>query len=206
MSQVIQLCGYFTIVFALSIGASYIFASIRQRRKQSNPLPGSSIQLRSGVHVYRSRYLGHNSFGWIISAPLSRDSYVPLRVGEGLTVWMPTDQGLRHFETEIVLRDSETHQMTIRPPKRMHPVERRESARKRVFANPNALLDGQNATLLDLAQGGARMVAAKPLGRGQRTELELPGERKVGAWVLDSSPAMEGYVVRVRFEEEVSLR
>src|SRR5438067_1831524 len=156
MGQIVQLCGYFAIVFALSVGASYLFAAFRQRRRLTMPLPSSSIQLRSGAMVYRSRFVGRSSEGWIIAAPLSRDSHVPLRVGEELTIWMPTDQGLRHFETEILHRDGETHQLTVREPRKMSPVERRQSPRVRAFTNPNVTLDGHNATLLDLCENGAR--------------------------------------------------
>jgi c-di-GMP-binding flagellar brake protein YcgR len=205
MVQIVELCGYFAIVFAVSIGASYLITSIRVKRKNAAPLPNTTLQIRTGSGLYRSKFIGDNASGWVISAPLSRDAYVPLRVGEAITVLGPTESGLKHFHTEILLRDSETHELTIKIPEKMSTVERRQSFRVDKFLTPNAVVEGQPATLLDLSEGGARVVIREQIKRGERTALELPGNDKMFAWVVDSSPANPGYVIRLRFEEPLNV-
>ncbi|HEY3781988.1 MAG TPA: flagellar brake protein [Fimbriimonadaceae bacterium] len=205
MVQIVELCGYFAIVFAVSIGASYFITSLRVKRKNVELLPNTTLQIRSGEGIYRSKFLGDNASGWIISAPLSRDAYVPLRVGEKITVVGPTEHGLKHFQTEVLLRDSDTHELTIKIPDRMSNVERRQSFRVDKFLSPSALVEGQPATLLDLSEGGARVVLHDPLKRGERTAIELLGADKMYAWVVDSSPANPGYVIRLRFEEPLTV-
>jgi hypothetical protein len=84
-------------------------------------------------------------------------------------------------------------------------VERRQSFRVDKFLSPSAVVEGQPATLLDLSEGGARVVIHDPIKRGERAAIELPGTGKVFAWVVDSSPANPGYVIRLRFEEPLNV-
>jgi c-di-GMP-binding flagellar brake protein YcgR len=156
--------------------------------------------------MHRSRFARQTENGWVIGAPLSRDAYVPIRVGEKLTVVMPTDKGLRQFETEVVLRDTETHELTVKIPARMSVVERRQSERIDKFLNPNALIEGKAATLVDLSTGGVRLVTSEPLKRGERAAIDLPDNGRVFGWVLDSAPSSPGYVLRLRFEEPVNAK
>jgi hypothetical protein len=203
MSDLIQLCGYFAIVFASSVGAGYVITSIKVRRvKLPLPLPGASLQVRTGTSIYRSRFQEANPMGWIIGAPLSRDSHVPIRVGEILTIWAPTSEGLRQFESEVLLRDCATHELTIAKPLKMTAVERRQSTRRRTRLQ--AFIDGEQAVLVDISQGGARLFCEKPICKGERVSLTLPGKEPVFGWALDArgGPQRE---VRLRFEEPLKV-
>jgi hypothetical protein len=205
MTEILQLCGWFAIVFAISVGASYFFVSLKIRGKLAKPVENGVLQIRAGTGLYRTRFVRESSAGWVVNAPLSRDSHVPLRVGEKLIVLMPTADGLRRFETEIILRDVATHEFTLAKPARMTVVERRQSHRIDHFMNPQASIDGRTATLLDLSSGGVRLIAEEPLKRGERAAIDLPSTGRVFGWVLDSSPANPGYVMRLRFEEPVQI-
>jgi len=205
MQEIVQLCGMFAIVFAISVGVSYCLVTVKVRRSLPKPLDDGVLQLRSGFGIYRSRFVRAASHGWVIHAPLSRDSYVPLRVGEKLTVLMPTDKGLRQFESEIVMRDGGTHELTINPPQRMSVVERRQTERVDKFLNPTASIEGRTATLVDLSAGGVRLITGEPLKRGERAALDLPNNGRVFGWVLDSTPSAPGYMLRLRFEEPLKL-
>ena len=203
MLQWIQLCGYFAIVFALSVGTSYFLTSLKVRRKQGTPIENAVLQIRASSGMYRSRFVGENTVGWIISAPLCRNAYVPIRVGEVLTAWLPTSEGLRSFKAEVLLRDSTTHELTIQKPETMHAVERRQSPRKTSFANALVSVEGEHAQLVDLSEGGARVAAKNRISKGERVRLDLPALGPVFGWTLESKPAAEGYEIRVRFEEPI---
>jgi hypothetical protein len=205
MREVVEMIGVFAIIFAISVSVSYFLVSVKVRVSLPKPLEGGVIQVRSGNSMYRSRFVRSAPNGWVIHAPLSRDSYVPLRVGEALTVVMPTDAGLRQFETEILLRDSATHELTVSPPHRMTVVERRQSNRIKRFEDSAASIEGRAATLIDLSEGGARLETSEPLLRGERAVLDLPSRGRVFGWVLESSQSALGHTLRLRFEEPLKM-
>lgn len=205
MKEILELCGMFAIVFAISVAASYILVTFKLKKTLPNPLDNGVLHLRSGTAMHRSRFARITAEGWVIHAPLSRDAYVPIRPGEKITVLMPTDKGLRHFETEAIARDAKTHELTIKPPVRMTVVERRQSERVDKFLNPNASIEGRAATLVDLSAGGVRLVTGEPLKRGERAAIDLPTMGRVFGWVLDSAPSSPGYVLRLRFEEPLKI-
>jgi hypothetical protein len=203
MFEWIQLCGYFAIVFALSAGISYFLTSLKVRRKQGIPIENAVLQLRASSGMYRSRFVGENTVGWIISAPLCRDAYVPIRVGEMLTAWLPTSEGLRSFKSEVLLRDSSTHELTIQKPVSMQAVERRQSPRKTSFSNAAVSVEGEDGLLVDISEGGARVSAKNRITKGERVRLDLPTLGTVFGWTLESKPANDGYEIRVRFEQPI---
>ena len=111
MVQIVQLCGYFAIVFAISIGLSYLLTSVRLKKRVASVVPGSVMQLRLAA-VFIDLISWHKPFGLDHKRSPGPRRLCSLRVGENLTVLAPTAEGLKHFNTEIVLRDSETHELT----------------------------------------------------------------------------------------------
>lgn len=203
MFAIIELCGYFALVFAVSVGASYALTNLRLRKSISPPLPDATLQIRSGGALYRAKFVRNSASGWVIGAPLSRDAYVPLRVGEQVSVWAPTNDGLRSFETEILERDATTHEFTLAIPHRAGKVERRQSPRIRTFADPSVQFEGQRATLIDLSENGARVFAPCVVKKGERVRIDLSGNPAYG-WILESNPKAQGCEVRLVFEERLS--
>ncbi len=206
MKEILELCGMFAIVFAVSVAASYVFVTFKLKRAVPKPLENGVLQIRSGTAMHRSRFARETADGWVIHAPLNRDAYVPIRPGEKLAILMPTEHGLRHFETVVTHRDIRTHELTVKPPTRMTVVERRQSERVDKFLNPNASIEGRAATLVDLSSGGVRLVTGDPLKKGERAAIDLPETGRVFGWVLDSAPSTPGYVLRLRFEEPVQIK
>jgi hypothetical protein len=151
--------------------------------------------------MYRSKLISTNPSGWTISAPLSRNHYVPLRVDEALTVEAPVSGGVYLFKTVVTARNAESHELTLQPPVNIAPTERRNV--KRCPRQDQILLDGFKSLLVDISELGARIKTGARLSPGDRVRLDLP-EGLMYAWVLDAWPTRHGEEwrenVRVRFE------
>lgn len=205
MNDFIQIVGYFSLVFIVSMGAGWLATSFAtKRRAQKLPLPNGSLQIRSDHKVYRSSFLERTDRGWRISAPLARDSYVPLRNGEGISVIAPAEGGVYRFKSSIVERYESDHSFLIAAPSPSHFLNRREESRIRFSSPPEIELEGSQATLLDLSTWGAQIESRQKFGRGERLKLRLPGaDADVYAWALEA--VQGGSRVRVRFEEALDI-
>src|SRR5690242_6540551 len=77
---------------------------LRRPRNATQLLPCSKVRLRTEAGVFRTNFLSLEKSGWVLSAPLSRDNYVPLREGEQVIVEASTPQGLLVFRTTVAER------------------------------------------------------------------------------------------------------
>lgn len=209
MDQLLNLFGLFALFAALSFGGTWL-VSMRLRRQTCPGLePGAILRLRCASGVYRSMVLEASASGWIVSAPLQRDSYVALRKGESMIVEAADAQGAYLFRSEIIARDADTHRLTLAKPVNVRRIERRGCARTRARTAVPASLDGHQARVVDLSELGARVATRARVGRGERVRLDLEGrDGPLFGWVLDTVPgSLYGYdsaEVRLRFEQELS--
>lgn len=201
----LELVSYFALLFVLSAGLSYCFVAVRRTRSCVPLLPDSTLCIRSGASMYRSRFLRASDEGVVIQAPLSRDSFVPLRVGEDLIVWAPTTQGLRQFETRVLARNADSHEFILETPRKMRPVERRRARRNSNFPCDGIALEGRPAILLDLSDVGAKVAVNTPLKRGERISVDIPWIGTAFGWVLDCKQGSSRHIVRLRFEETLEM-
>ncbi len=193
--------GYLLVAFATSALIGYLVTERRRSRLGTPPEVGTTLRLRSTSGVYRSKLMAIAGNEWSISAPLSRNHYIPLRVDESLTVEAPVKGGVYVFKTVVCGRDNENHEFKIRPPVNISPRDRREV--KRCERSEPAQVDGHPAHLVDISALGARLKTARRLTVGDRIRLDL-ADGMLFAWVLESWPTRHGddwrEVVRVRFE------
>lgn len=192
--------GFLIVAFAISALISYWLTELR-KGKLIPPAEGTTMRLRAPAGMYRSKLISADPKGWKISAPLSRNHYVPLRVGEQLSIEAPVDGGVYLFKTVITARDNETHELVLQPPTHIAPRDRRDV--KRCPRNEDVLVEGQTGHLVDISSLGARLKTAKRYVPGDRVRLELP-EGLMYAWVLEAWPTRHGddwrENLRVRFE------
>ncbi|MFQ3678359.1 MAG: flagellar brake protein [Fimbriimonadaceae bacterium] len=209
MSSVIELVGLFAVVFAVSFGMAYIWAQLKRRQKQAPPPENSVARMRASGAVYRTRFVGVDRAGWRFSCPLQRDAYVPIRVGESLTVECQSENGVRIFRTEVVGRDALKKELILRAPDTVHVRDRRSETRRTDVAGTTVDIDGVGAVLADLSSTGLRVVAARPFPKGERVSLRMMGIAPYAqtAWVIGCEPNANGpgYLVRLKLEETLDL-
>ena len=116
MAQLLAL-NFAAFVVALLLGA-LVSATVRRVRHSTVIVPdrGASLRIRASSAVYRSRFLEAGPHGWDFAAPLQRDAYVPLRVGEDVVIEVEETEGRLIFRSKIIARCGETGRMTIARP------------------------------------------------------------------------------------------
>ncbi len=211
MKDVLELIGWMALVFAASVGASYAFHTAvgRWRAPRLDPT-GAKLRLRASHGVYRCRVLQADGGEWVVSSPIQRDAYVPLQVGESLTVEWPTPRGVVLFRTRVVARDAVDHTFRIVGPGAVRPQERRGEPRTTEFPIDRVAFDGQPAELVDLSARGCRLRTRFAPSPGNRVRVDLPWSNvpafgavlEQRAACFDGSPGVE---VRLVFEERVPV-
>lgn len=116
MAQLLAL-NFLAFLLAIAFGAG-VSGLIRRLRRPPMPMPtpGAPLRIRADEAVYRSRFLEAATDGWVFAAPLQRDAYVPLRVGEDLVVEAEEPEGRLIFRAKLVERCSTTGRMVMSRP------------------------------------------------------------------------------------------
>lgn len=190
--------------FGISAALAYGLTKARQLKRSTLPEIGTTLRLRAASGVYRSRLLRIDQKGWHISAPLSRNNYVPLRVDEPLTIEAPVPNGVYVFKTVVTGRDADTHEFALKPPPPLTPINRREVVR--CDRDEPIRIEGREGHLINISPLGARLQSNQHFPPGDRVRLDL-SDGVVYGWVLDSWPTRMGEKLRenlrVRFEVTV---
>lgn len=198
------LVGTVSLVFLLTLGASYAMVCLKHRaRARRIPLPNLPVRLRGPSGMYRCHFLREDPVGWWFSAPLSRDAYVPLRIGEKLFVEAPVSgEGAVVFESEIVARDGREHEICLRRPSASRVFERRLASRDRSLAGRRCSVNGQPAEIVDISEHGVRVICLDSHSRGDEVRVGLPDRGMVFGWVLEATPeafgSSRGTCLRIR--------
>lgn len=130
MVQLLAL-NFLAFLLAMSFGYALTLAARRARRSTQPRFrieQGTPLRIRADQAVYRSRVLETSTAGLVFAAPLQRDTYVPLRIGERLVVEALLDGEKLLFHSAILNRDSATGQMTMEIPKKLYRVGQTEMA------------------------------------------------------------------------------
>ncbi|HWA82493.1 MAG TPA: flagellar brake protein [Fimbriimonadaceae bacterium] len=203
MENLVSLLVFFATGFAVALGTAWLFVKVALHfRKKLIPPVGSVLRIRASSGSYRSTLMKLGGSVWTISAPLQRDAYVPLRVGEEVVIEAASERGALLFRSTIVARHTHPHSLTIRRPDKIHQIERREHKRWPHLAGEAVKLEGQNGRIIDLSEGGARIQSAYRTYKGDRVRLDLPWGEAIYGWVLSA----EGNETRLRFEDLMELR
>ena len=130
MAQLLAL-NFAVFVAALLVGA-IVSGLVRRLRRPPMPIPpqGASLRVRASAAVYRSRFLEVTDEGWVFAAPLQRDAYVPLRVGEDVVVEAEEADGRLIFRSEIIHRCAQSGRFTIARPANVFRTDPRDEIRE----------------------------------------------------------------------------
>lgn len=202
--------GFLAVVFAASIGISYLLTRSRRKLVTLVPLPENArVRMVGPGGSYRCFFLRRSKLGLVFSAPIQRDHYVPVRVGESMMVQAPLADSILTFRTSVVERDVDTHEFTLANPERIRHVDRRSERRDSTLSGSIIRLNDQPASLQDLSAGGAKVISNLLVRPGDTVKVELPGDYgTIYGWALEATPTAQGTGVsrelRIRFEEPLS--
>jgi len=206
MQALAELVGYFAILFAVAVGAGY-WVSQRKLGRPVKTLPeGCVVRVKSGNHLYRSRFVEADGIGWVFSAPLSRDRFIPLTIGERIVVETSRPEGLLVFETEVLSRAMHPHTFTVRAPDCLRAENRRREARIAGDAWPEVWLGPTPGRLLDVSGSGARVLASRRIEIGTPVSLRLEcAPEPVEATVVGCETFCKESTLRLRFLHPIAL-
>lgn len=132
MVELLGLSGL-SFCIALLFGALISGAIRYLRRRPVEPAVGSLLRVRAEGSIYRSRFLGAGPDGWRFAAPLQRDSFVPIRIGETLIVEATDDRNVVLFRSVLVDRKLDDGTMTAQIPRQVFVTPRgMKKARDRI--------------------------------------------------------------------------
>lgn len=208
MNDIVLLVGWFALLFSLSVGASYALVKFKGGFKRPVSLaPDTPLLMSSPGGSYRSRFLMATSEGWVVAAPLQRDAFVPLRVGESMVVQAPAPGGVWTFRTEVLDRQMEGHLIVLSAPAKPHLVDRRGDKRDQRVRGEEVMLNGVPSELLDISSHGAAVLSAAPLANGDGILLAMQGlEFEARGWALECAPLRHAdgrRNVRICFSEPI---
>lgn len=197
-------------LFLASAAAAYAFHRLPFRKSRHLKLcENGLLRISTGYTTYRTRVIAETPRGWLIASPLQRDAYVPLHINESLLIQAPQQGGIIRFRSIIIARHAETHYLEIAKPESWQKVDRRNALRTSEFLGLEIQVEGRSATLVDLSEHGAKVVADGCLARGERVLLQAPWSKApAAAWVLDVHPdpaSRSRSELRLCFEEPVDL-
>ncbi|MBL8040917.1 MAG: flagellar brake protein [Chthonomonas sp.] len=207
MGPVIQAIQLFATAFvtSLAIGAGVSHFRLRRRRHVLDTVrPETIVRLRSLSGMYRARFLTKDRAGIHISSPMQRDFFVPLRVGEEVSIEVPIDKGVVVFKSEVVSRDTGNHTFCLRAPAVPALINRREEARTERFHGEQAFINEEPAELVDVSRSGARLLSFCRHEPGDVVRVAIPRfDASQLAHVMDCTPAplqdRQGFQLRLRF-------
>ena len=210
MIEFLQMVGLLAVVFTVSMVVSYFLTAKNRKQVTFVPLTENCrVRMVGPGGSYRCYFVRRTKKGLVFSAPLQRDRYVPVRVGESMMVQAPVADSLVTFRSSVISRDAETHEFVLETPTRIRQVDRRSERRDEQFSGSIIRLNGEPASLVDLSAGGAKVISNSAVLAGDSVAVELPDDfGLVYGWALETLPSATGTAVtrevRVRFEEPLS--
>lgn len=173
-------------LFAFSLGGAVMWHSRRSKRSVCRLPLGAQLRIKSHQGIYRSRLIEYAGPNWVISAPLSRDNYVPLREGEAVTVEAATHEGILVVQSVIHIRDDESHQFWLSNPCEVSYFDRRQAHRVCYGQGVNIAVEGSDANLIDLSERGVKFHSWREFAKGERIHIQLPWDHEpTSAWIID---------------------
>jgi len=181
----LELVGFFTLVFVGATLVALTITHVANRRRMDTLQEDEQVRFKSADKCYRSRFIGVANSHWTFAAPLCRDCYVPLRVGEEVAVEAIRKDGIIAFRSRIVDRDEDAKTISIVPPRDLHILDRRSARRVSPRKPVQIEVDQTTAPLLDISEGGFRFESWREFTQGERILVKLPWmDIPVGAWIL----------------------
>lgn len=206
MQEMLALIGSLTIVFLVGYLLAKAFGrkSVLDARQRRIPVENARVRFKTGSAVYRSRLISYDDKQWVFAAPMQRDSYIPVPVGEECVCEVVARGGVLLFTSKVIARQSQEGRIVIEAPVSTKLKNRRDDARR--IDLPMRLLVGNNGgEVLDVSSNGARVKLNGFQKEGQTVRVDLPdGESRAGT-VIESTHDSVGSTVRLSFDRPIQL-
>lgn len=208
MSDFMQNLGLAAMLLFMAAICGYVLVRLRNRPQSHLPaIEGCTVRIKCDGTLYRTRLTGFQGRDIVVAAPLSRDSYVPMRIGQAATLELLSRSGVLLVQTRLAKRNSSSHELIFEGGHPTSVVERR--AVDRIDFKPPARiwLNEANGELLDFSEKGAKAIASGSFFKGERIAVLLPWqEDTLYAWVISVDPDTSGKAtLRFLFEERANL-
>ncbi len=206
MQEILLLLISFSAVFALGIIAARAWISLRTRAKgdELSPVENAKVRMKTSTALYRCRLISRDHNGWVFTAPMQRDHFVPISVGEQITCEVIANGGLIVFSTIVISRRAIEGSIVVAAPKSVKLQNRRDQTdRKQV--DMDVVVAGKNGAVIDLSPGGARVKIQGFEREGNMVRIDLPTGESRGATVVDSKNDHLGSVIRLKFDEPITV-
>ena len=206
MQEILTLLVSFSLVFGLGlIIAKFVMASRSKPRKDAyTPVENAKVKMKTKTALYRCRLVSMDSSGWVFTAPIHRDNYVPVTVGEEITCEIVAKGGILLFSTKVIARKPIERMITVAVPKNMKLDDRRDKS-DRSEIEMDVVVAGKNGAVIDLSPGGARVKIQGFEREGNMVRIDLPTGESRGAIVVDSKNDHMGSVIRLKFDEPIEV-
>lgn len=204
MPQLLTFLLSFSLVFALGYGLAKIYTYFRSRSTKDLlvPVENAKVRMKTSDALYRCRLVSRDSNGWTFTAPMHRDNYVPVAVGEDVKCEVVANGGLIVFTTKIIARKPIEGTVVVAPPKSVKLDNRRLNVDRRAV-EMNVVVGGKSGAVLDLSPGGARVKIQGFEREGNMVMIDLPTGESRGATIVDSKNDQFGSVIRLKFDEPI---
>lgn len=209
MSDLLQNLGLAAMLFIVAAASGYVMVRLRNRPESHLPaIDGCTVRIKCDGTLYRTRLTGFQGRDIVVAAPLSRDSYVPIRIGQAATLELLSRKGVLLVQTRLSRRNSATHELVFEGGNPTSVVERRATDRLE-FAPPSRIwLNEFTGELLDFSEKGAKAVAKGRFFKGERIAVILPWHSDtLYAWIVavENNGNSESHLIRFIFEEPANL-
>lgn len=206
MQEILTLLVSFSAVFALGAIAAKAVVTLRSRshRDGCTPVENAKVRMKTSTALYRCRLISHDRNSWVFTAPMQRDNYVPISVGEQVTCEVIANGGLIIFSSVVTSRKAIEGSIVVAAPKNIKLENRRDQSDRKEI-DMAVVVAGKNGAVIDLSPGGARVKIQGFEREGNMVRVDLPSGESRGAIVVDSKNDHMGSVIRLKFDEPIEV-
>lgn len=173
-------------------------------QQKRTPVDNARVRFKTGSAVYRSRLISFGNEQWVFAAPMQRDSYIPVPVGEECVCEVVARGGVLIFTSKVIARQSKEGRIVIEAPVNPKLKNRRDDAR-RIDIPMKLLVGNHGGEVLDVSTNGAKVKLSGFQKEGQTVRVDLPdGETRAGT-VIESTHDNVGSTVRISFDRPIQL-
>ena len=205
MQELLTLLVSFSAVLFVGImlGKTTLMFRDKTRKDAYTPVENAKVRMKTTNALYRCRLVSSDARGWVFTAPMHRDNYVPVSVGEEVTCEVVAKGGLLLFTTKVIARKPIEGTIVVAVPKGMK-LDNRRAKSDRSEVEMDVIVAGKNGAVIDLSPGGARVKIQGFEREGNMVRIDLPNGESRGATVVDSKNDHLGSVIRLKFDEPIS--
>lgn len=178
--------------------------SVLDARLRRTPVENARVRFKTSQAVYRSRLISFDDKQWVFAAPMQRDSYIPVPVGEECVCEVVARGGVLIFSSKVIARQSQEGRIVIEAPTNPKLKNRREGAR-RIDIPMKLLVGNHGGEVLDVSSNGAKVKLSGFQKEGQTVRVDLPDGESRAATVIESTHDSIGSTVRISFDRPIQL-